>query len=66
LAKGNCLNGFHYFATNNINAELSKILSDIYIFIPRYLQFDADGKLPRPSEKEQLYKRITDNLNLSH
>ncbi|UGU15232.1 TlpA family protein disulfide reductase [Sinomicrobium kalidii] len=62
------LQGYHYLATRQVFSDLKKILKiDSHIPIPRYLLFNSRGKLlegdmPKPSEGEKLYSRISELL----
>jgi thiol-disulfide isomerase/thioredoxin len=58
------LTGYHYLANQNVYTSLNKW----FLGIPRYMLFNADGKvvkdnLPRPSKKEELFIQIDEQLN---
>lgn len=57
------LEGYHFFATNNLNQYLKERLDIDVVGIPRYLLFDKNGNLvddnlPRPSSGKELHDRI--------
>ena len=62
------LDGYHYFAADDINAFFGKLLNTSDFTIPRYILFNEKGEMVdsnalKPSEQEKLYLSILKKLN---
>lgn len=62
------LNGYNYFATDNITSYLKEFFSPNYLSIPRYFLFGRNGdlidnNLPKPSDTDNFKSTILKKLN---